>query len=154
MSATPIAALIGVFGFLLSLVSLLWIVSTQLRTGKSIRAMICIEIKDNLARLQEFWLKANQASTFSERPPLSAVQKCDALRLNALPTFNHSVWRSLTASIPTALTPEKVARVYRFHSQLNELVVLKERHDLTPSEHADAVEKALARIIENGNPLS
>ena len=115
--------------------------------------MIRIEIEDNLARVGEFLIKANEAPTFRESP-LSAVQRCDALRLNALPTFNHSVWRSLTASIPTALSSKKITRVYRFHGQLDELVVLKERHDLVPSEHARAVEEAITRIIENGNPLS
>jgi hypothetical protein len=99
--------------------------------------MICIEIEDNLARLREFPIKANEAPTFRESP-LSAMQKCDALRLKALPTFNHSVWRSLMASIPTALSSRKITRVYRFHGQLDGLVVLKERHDLVPSEHADA----------------
>ena len=116
--------------------------------------MVRIEIEDNLAKLREFQSRSNQASTFSEGRSPSAVQRCDALRLNALPTFKHCSWRSLMASIPTALSPKKITRVHHFQSQLTELVALKQRHDLVPSEHADAVEKALKRIIENGNPLS
>ena len=150
MSSTSIAAWAGIP---VSVANLIWILSTGWRARRSIRAIICIEIEDNLARLREFLIKANEASTFGESP-LSAVQKRDALRLKALPTPNHSVWRSLTASVATALSPTKITRVYRFHGQLDELVVLKERHDLVPSEHADAVEKALMLIIGNGNPLS
>lgn len=115
--------------------------------------MISIENEDNLARLREFQIKANGACTFSESP-LSTLQRCDALRLNTLPTPEHSVWRSLTASIPTALSSKKIKCIYRFHGQLDELVVLKERHDLAPSEHARVLEETLTGIIEKGNPLS
>jgi hypothetical protein len=154
MSSMPTAAWMGVAGLFVSLVNLLWILSAGLRTRSSIRAMICIEIEENLARLREFQLKASQAPTFTEGHPLSAVQKCDALRLKALPRFNHSVWRSLTASIPTALSPKKITSVYRFHGELDELVAPKERRDLGPSDHAAAIEKALTRAIEDGNRLS
>ena len=116
--------------------------------------MIRIEIDDNLAGLREFHLKAGWAPAFTEGHPLHGVQLRDALRLNVLPTFNHSVWRSLTASIPTALSPTQITSVYRFHSELDELVALKERRDLVPTDQVGAIEKALTRLIEGGNPLS
>jgi hypothetical protein len=154
MSSMPIAAWMGVAGLFVSLINLLWILSTGLRTRRSIQAMIYIEIKDNLARLREFQSRVSRAPTFAQGHPLSAVQKCDALRLNALPTFNHSVWRGLTASIPSALSRKKIVSAYRFHSELDELVVLKERRDLVPSDHAAAIKEALTRLIEDGNRLS
>jgi hypothetical protein len=153
MSSTAIAAWIGVAGFVVSLVNVLWILSKEMRTRKSIRAMVCTEIEDNLSRLRDFRVAVNQVSRFSNGHPMSVVQKNDELRLKALPTFHHSVWRSLTASIPTALTPAEIRGVHRFQVQLDELAVVKERLDLPPSQRADAIEEAITRLIENGNPL-
>jgi len=133
MSSTPIAAWIGVAGFVVSLLNLPWILFKERRTRMSIRAMICTEIQENLSSLGDFRAAANQASKFPTGHSMSLVQKSDALRLNALPTFNHSVWRSLTASIPIALTPIEIRRVYRFHADLDDLATVKERHDLAPS---------------------
>ena len=149
MTSKQIVAWIGL---VLSLVNLLWVLSKELRTRKSIRTMICVEIEENLARLNEFRSNTENASTFS-KSPLSEVQKNDALRLNALSTLGHSVWRSLTTSIPTALNPNQIRSVYRFHARLDELAVLKERHNAAPSEHAAAIKEALTRLIEDGNPL-
>jgi hypothetical protein len=114
--------------------------------------MICVEIEENLARLKEFRSNTENASTFSDSP-LSEVQKNDALRLNVLPTLGHSIWRSLTTSIPTALNPDEIRSVYRFHGRLDELAVLKNHDNAAPSEHAAAIKEALTRLIDDGNPL-
>ena len=115
--------------------------------------MVCVEVEDNLLRLSDFRAKAHQAAIFSSGHPLSAVQEGDALRHNVLPALSHVVWGSLTALIPTALTPEEIRRVFRFHAEVDELVAIKERDDLAPSEHRRVIEDAIARIIESGNPL-
>jgi len=135
MSSTQIAALIGVLGFVVSGVNLVWILRKELRTRRSIRTMIDIEIEDNLARLQEFWSRADVASTVSNTQ-LANMQKNDALRMGPLPILGHGTWQTLAASVPVALRPEEIRRVHRFHAKLDEIAQRKEHHDGPLTEQA------------------
>jgi hypothetical protein len=143
------AAIIGVGGALLVLLaSWLWNLYVERRTGKRVRAMLSLEIQDNLDTLQNFLKRVGQHVTLTESP-LGNLQRNDAVRREDLPTGSHRIWEGATQSIPVALTTEQIKRVHVFHKELDDLTEAKR----DPSSRAADLESRIARLLGDGNPL-
>jgi hypothetical protein len=143
------AAIIGVSGALLVwLTSWLWSLYVDHRTGKRVRAMLALEIQDNLDTLQNFLKRVGQHVTFTESP-LGNLQRNDAMQKENLPTGSHRIWRGAIQFIPVALTVEEIKRVHSFHKELDQLTETKR----DPSSKAADLESRITRLLGDGNPL-
>jgi hypothetical protein len=143
------AAIIGVGGALLVLLaSWLWNLYVERRTGKRVRALLSLEIQDNLDTLQNFLKRVGQHVTFTESP-LGNLQRNDAVRREDLPTGSHRIWEGATQFIPVALTVEQIKRVHSFHKELDHLMETKR----DPSSKAGDLERRITRLLRDGKPL-
>jgi hypothetical protein len=147
------AAIIGVGGALLVwLASWLWSLHVDRRTGKRVRAMLSMEIDENLQNLREWWERTN-ASAFPSNHPMAGVQHADAVKRLELPIWSHRVWQATVQLVPIALDETKYREVHRHHQNLDQLSALKELDSQKLSVLEGRVRTAVEEILKAGNPL-
>jgi len=119
------------------------------------RAMIALEIDENLAKLQEFRDTVDNRIKFSTDSLMASVQRSDGLRMEPLPDFSRVYWdKTPTPNLAEALSESELRQVHDFYAQLNEIAKMKkEKKASRPREWREAFEPVLKDILDKGNPL-
>ena len=151
MSPEVKSALLGVSGALLVwIVSWLWSLHLDHRTGKRVRTMLSLEIDENLHNLTKWRESAKKSVTFSQGV-LPDMQYGDALGMLDLPAWGHGRWQEGLQLIPIALDEEEIRHVHRFHQRLDEVSEFKKRNHLR--SEFEELGNLVDGILKSGNPL-
>jgi hypothetical protein len=154
MDRTLLAAVIGAAGgFAVFVFNWLWLLYAENRTRIRIRAMLSIELEENLIALHAFSSAAQNTATFLRN--IAGMQRRDQLAIAPLPAWKHGIWEGLLASIPLALREQEIRDVYQFHCNLDELTRLKMFSTGVASGHEwlDNFEAHINVLSQRGNPL-
>jgi hypothetical protein len=157
MSPEVKAALIGVGGALLVWVaSWLWTWHVDRRTRKNVRAMLGMEVEENLQALRVWQQRAREQVNFEQGHLMAGVQHVDAVRNLKFPAWSRRVWQEGMHLIPIALDEEEIRQVHRFHQKLDELAEIQAQNDpkQSRSELAKLVDQVVDDLLAGGNPLS
>ena len=157
MSSEVEAALIGVGGALLVWVaSCLWSWQVDRRTRKNVRAMLGMEVDENLQALRGWQQRVREQVKFGQGHLMAGVQHVDAVRNVKFPAWSHRVWQEGMQLIPIALDDKKIRELHRFHQKLDELTEIQARDDAkrSRSEIAKLLDQVVDDLLAGGNPLS
>lgn len=146
------AAVIAVGGALLVwIVSWVWSLHLDRRTGKRVRKMLYLEIDLNLQALSNWWA-GTKPRTFAGDPLASALQ-VDAIRRNNLPLWNQRIWQAVTAMVPVALNEMEIQSVFGLYRRLDQLSDSMQRENGQRSELYTTVKSIVEDTLSKGNPL-
>lgn len=139
-----IETIIGVvFGFTLNEVATQWREKrTQRRQIRSIRALLHLEIDQNLALLGDFWTKVSEVGE-SEQDREQDPEKLRgrlARRLLSIPfpRWTHQMWESQVGLLPIALSETEIKQVHYLQGQLDRITsICTTLSALASEEHED-----------------
>jgi hypothetical protein len=143
--------LLGVLvGYFLNAYRLRW---RERKVESNVRALLRLEVDENLANLRYYKSGVDVRSAgapYQDDVLPGQMPLANSLSGVRLPEWNHQSYKSLLSSIPNALNPEEIIKIYRFHAQLDELGLIQERkHGAWLKE----VNEGAAKLLNDGNPL-
>jgi hypothetical protein len=121
--------------------------------AESVRTMLSVEIDDNVKALERFDAGIDLQLVFSETPVRKGMDRPQVLGVTQLPLWKHEYWRTLTASIPVALSPDEIRKCHEHHSLLDELTTIKGTPRSGTSTWHNVMEQKMSDLKEIGNPL-
>ena len=76
---------------------------------RSVRALLSLEIDQNLDLLRELWNKANQVKESDQNPNLSKARRLVEM---SLPLWSHKAWESQIPLLAIALSEKEIKQVH------------------------------------------
>jgi hypothetical protein len=117
-----------------------------------VRALIGIEVAENLSELRRFKDAVTSATRFKSSPMVN-VDHGNALRKSPPPKFKRQYWNTLTVSIPSSLSADEIKNAHVFYSNLDRLSELLQAKPDPRSQWRKDVDGLIDEILSNGNPL-
>jgi len=127
-------------------------VEHQHQLSERIRTMLSLEIDQNYAAFEKYEAGIDERTLF-QNSPRQPKERAQQLSETPLPEWKHDYWDGLTASIPSALTPDEIRRCHEFHSRLEELTRLREFSRAPQGNWHHVMEQEITRIKQLKNPL-
>ena len=117
-----------------------------------VRALIGIEVAENLSELQRFKDTVASAIKFTSSP-IANVDRGNALRQTPSPKFKRHYWDTLTTSIASSLSSEEIKGAHTLYGNLDRLSALLQTRPNPPSQWREDVYGLIDEILGNENPL-
>lgn len=121
--------------------------------AERVRTMLSVEIEDNVKALERFDAGIDLQPVFSDPPVRKGIDRPEVLSVTQLPSWKHEYWRTLTTSIPLALSPDEIHKCHEHHSLLDELTVIKGTSRNKISTWHNVMEQKMNDLKKKGNPL-
>jgi hypothetical protein len=84
-----------------------------------VRTLLRLEMERNLEVLEEFWLKVTQLPVIEGGGTETGLQKRLRLVQLSLPQWEHLMWTSQAAQLPSALDEDQIKQMYTVHADLD-----------------------------------
>jgi len=118
-----------------------------------VRALIDIEVAENLSELRRFKDEVASAIKFKSAP-MANVDRGNALKQTSPPNFKRHYWDTLTTSIASSLSPDEIKNAHILYGNLDRLTALLQTKPDPPSQWRKNVDRLIDEIIGNGSPLA
>ena len=125
--------------------------SASQETG--VRALIGIEVAENLSELRRFKDEVASAIKFKSSP-MANVDRGNALKQTSPPKFKRHYWDALTTSIASSLSADEIKNAHVFYGNVDRSSGLLQTRPDPPSQWRKEVDGLIDQILGNGNPLA
>ncbi len=130
-----------------------WSVLQERRVSKrqraSVRALLRVEVEENLALLRPYWSTLNEGLEGDTTGVNVSGMVAHRMVRQPLPPWSRLMWEAQAASLPAALMPQEIRAMQRHYANLATLATYRER--LVAVEHEDTVAEQTA--VEMQSPL-